>query len=246
MATYVLTERSAGELIRAVFSVYFQHFFTIFMAYAVVGLPCAILIAIAQETLGASWMGLLEALYIVSNTFAAGALTVCVGDICLGRDPSVRRAYQQVGHGLWVKMLATNVMQTVAVSISLILLVIPGFVAAVWFLPASCVVVLEGTWGRAALSRSRRLVAGSFWHIVGVWLALFCVIFVVSLMMGMVCGVGAGLTGINSKALLTSVMIVPITALQVLGVLGVVFIYYDLRVRKEAYDNQILAADLMR
>ena len=160
MTTYVLTERSAGDLIRAVFGIYSRHFSTLFITYAVLSLPFSLLLAVTNEIMSTPWRVFLNVLSAVPSSLAVSALTVCVGDICIGQEPSAWRAYRQVGHGVWAKALATGVLQILAILLGLVLLVIPGLVMAIWFLPASCVVVLEGTWGRAALARSRNLISG--------------------------------------------------------------------------------------
>lgn len=80
----------------------------------------------------------------------------------IGFKESFRRAWDKIASYLWVNFLVG-----LAVLGGLILLIIPGIIFAVWFTLASYVLVAENKKGTSALSRSKELVQGNWWAVLG-------------------------------------------------------------------------------
>lgn len=95
---------------------------------------------------------------------AFGAITISVSDICLGNAPSLARSYKKV-FGLFDL-------------IGLVLLIVPGIIAILWFIFTPCVVVLEGLGGLTALKRSKAIGQGYNWRNLGI-VVLLLVIWIV-------------------------------------------------------------------
>ena len=242
MANYV-QQQSVGDIIRNTFAIYGKGFVIIFLIYFPPLLPFAIYEthALAANAIGRYWLIWLCSIP-VSFPFAA-AVTVAVSDICLGNAPSLVRSYKKVC-AIVPKLLGTNVLQVLIIYTGFILLVIPGIIAMLWLIFTPSVVILEGLGGFAALKRSKDLAHGYNWRNLGVILLLLIILVVIGLIIGAIFGlllppathaylyplVRAGLNLITTTITLT--MIVPL--------------YYDLRVRKEAYDAAALAEDLRR
>ena len=80
-----------------------------------------------------------------------------------------------------VPVFLTQMLVQVLVLVGLLLLVIPALVAVVWCSLSTAIIVVEGSSGWPALRRSRELVRGRFWPIVGVTAVLWIVPMVVNL-----------------------------------------------------------------
>ena len=132
------------------------------------------------------------------------------------------------------------------------LLTLAGVVIAVWlgvnWFCAAHAVVIEGKGPIAGLGRSWNLVRGSWWRIFGIGLVFAIVIvvaaMVISIPIGVIGGVAfaAGSGGIVASlaAAAASILITPFA--YIAGTL----IYFDLRVRKEGFDLDVLADETSR
>jgi hypothetical protein len=133
----------------------------------------------------------------------------------------------------------------VIVMLGYVLLIVPGIVFSMWYWFAGSVAVLERTTARGALARSRELGKGYYLRNLGIvsltGLVVFLPIQVFSLLLGAASGLGYFPLPL-AKAIGTVVGGLGGTVIQI----AIVLIYYDLRVRKEAYDSAKLAEDLRR
>jgi hypothetical protein len=107
---------------------------------------------------------------------------------------------------------------------------------------ASSVVVLEGVWALKALKRSKALATGFNWRN----LAVLSLLFVVVLIVLTVAATAFTLLHVKSAFVARIFTTVVATINVPLFFIAVVLLYYDIRVRKEAYDNSALAEDLRR
>jgi hypothetical protein len=154
--------------------------------------------------------------------------------------------------GLWVAVrgFPTGFLLGVMVSAGFLLFLLPGLWVMVRGFLSSVVVVLEGRKNMDAIKRSFALTKGQAWRIIGLFLlALLLAYAALALCIIVVVIVGVLtlrdpvardlLTGIATDVL-SQVLIAPVAGITV------VLLYYDQRVRREAYDVQALAEDLMR
>jgi hypothetical protein len=132
-----------------------------------------------------------------------------------------------------------------AVAILLILAVPPAIYAVVRVSFAAPAIVIEGVTGWGGLRRSWSLSTGS-------WGRIFGILLLVSVMVAIMSGTISGFLGLPSFALgeaqrvaamsaaaaVTSVFVIPIQ------LIAVTLLYYDLRIRREAFDLEMLAASL--
>jgi hypothetical protein len=248
-----ISEQSAGSLLRNALALYRSNFRPLFLTYVVPTFPVLVLQQIAE---GTENVGLYVATLVLGwlvSFFAIAALTVVLSDVCLGNEPTVRRAYGKLFKGgLWLRVLLTALLQTLVVLIGFLLLIVPGIVLAIRLLLGSTVVVLEGESGVKALKRSMHLTKGHFWRLFGLLallsVMLFGMVFVALL------GIGTVLAALDAMYEVTQLDIVIAILLGAVlqGVLypiffiTVVLLYYDLRARKESYDVEMLSEDMMR
>jgi hypothetical protein len=182
----------------------------------------------------------------VAGQLATGACFKAVAQAYLGEKPSWRDslgfALRRFHSILWIVILGG-----ILTVIGFILLIAPGVYLAVSFAVALPVLMTEGSRGRHALGRSRWLVKGRWWKTL---LLLFVAGLLASIVGGVISG---GLTGLSFASPDNPVLIFLIGAIAATaGALVTTpfsaayhtVLYFDLRVRKEAFDLQLLAQNL--
>lgn len=236
-------EHSFGSIFKSTFAVFLRGFWTFFFTYTLPVLPFFVL-QMEFQARSREQLPLLAIMFASSlvGFFAYGASVISVSDICLGNKPSLFRSYSRVFSKLAWRMFITSILTMVVVFAGIVLLIIPGLIFGVWFLYAQIVVMLEGLSGPAALKRSKALGKGFYWRTVGIYGAF-------ALLMGLIVGVIAFATAfVVPSAVVLRVMIAILETGVVVPLSFIMFVllYYDLRARKEAYDNKVLAEELRR
>ncbi|MHB1501546.1 MAG: hypothetical protein ACYCYK_10360 [Candidatus Dormibacteria bacterium] len=126
---------------------------------------------------------------------------------------------------------------------------VAGVICYVRILVASPALVLEGIGPWTSIRRSWALTSGNAGRAFGVSVSLVLVELLVTALLGIVFGIPAGLVGLGTGAgilirdlgtLIIGVLVAPILA----G--GLTLLYFDLRVRKEAFDLELLAQQLVQ
>ena len=133
-----------------------------------------------------------------------------------------------------------------------VLVVLVGLVAAVMvyvrLVVATPSLVLEGLHPWEAIRRSWNLTSGHAGRVFGVLLSLVLVELLIGLALGIVVGFLVGLAGGATSATGTAVgdlstLVVAVLAAPILAS-GLTLVYFDLRVRKEAFDLELLAQQI--
>ena len=146
-----------------------------------------------------------------------------------------------VGMALVVPLITAGNAGGYAGAVLLLVLLMLG--SLVWFVVAvpryvnvTAVVMLEGAGPLTAVRRSRELARGSALRILGLLVILFVLFMVVVLTIGGL--LGGFFENSTVASMISSFLIVP-----VYPVLGTLFtaLYYDLRIRREGYDIELLA-----
>ncbi len=258
---------SVGETIDAVFTIYRSQFVTLITIAAVILVPILLVSGLLQlsfvndmitdvESLesgqavdfgdvfnaGAIVGTLIINLFVwAASALASGAVVKAVSDTYLGRDPewqpSIQFAFTRLG-----PLLLGSFLFALGVGVGFIFLFIPGiFLAVSWavFAPA---VVVEGASGPGGLGRSWELIKGRRWPVFGAFVILYIIVAVASFIIGLILSglLAAGSGGAFNFGniilnIITQVLTAPLLAI------ATVVIYFDLRVRKEAFDVTLLA-----
>jgi hypothetical protein len=261
MATYV-RELSIPDLLRGTFEIYRSHFATVFSTFFLPVFPAAVIQVVAEIQGWTVIVPIAVFLVTILQFIAQGALTIAVSDVCLGHQPSTKRAYRRLSGGLVGKLFATGILVTLLLFLPLffaafaigltggqpsgLLLALVFVILAAWFFLSAMfiapIVILEGYWGFAAIKRSFTLARGYMLRNFAAFLLLLIVLFVAGGVLGAVFG---GLLGAESSAF--KLVLAAIQYLSApLGLIAVLLLYYDLRARKEGYNMTTLAEDLMR
>ena len=185
---------------------------------------------------------LIVVLAYLASQIATGACFKAVSGAYLDEEAgwreSLRFARSKLGSLLWLSFLTA-----LLATLGLLLCIVPGFYLWISWTVAAPVLLLEDVRGWKAMKRSLQLVKGRFWP-------TFAVVFLMAIFTGIVQFVVLGiLTGVvsvsgNDVAIAiadaigqtaSGVLTTPLSA-AVLTVL-----YFDLRVRKEGFDLELLS-----
>ncbi len=238
-----LRPRTGPELIDASFQLYRAHLVQFAMVTAIMFAPAIVLLLILPQPLtliGSVVSG-------ITQIIAFAAIVVMVSDAYLGREIQAGPAVRQVLQRFW-RVLIASIFQGVLVFIGFILLIVPGFIFFAWAFAMQPAVMLENKGVGAAFSRSRELARGSVGRILLVLLGTYALYWIVWFSVLMLIGFGAnmivadgpaGSTGrFEALGVFLQVFIYPIVAIVA------TLLYYDLRIRKEAFDLEMMAAEL--
>ena len=129
----------------------------------------------------------------------------------------------------------------------LTVLITAFFIVRLMFFPQ--MVVLEGRGPLEALSRSWQLVRGSFWRVLGTVILISLLVQILIIIPGLIFGgiIGFVFSDPQDFAIQQSLSTLVGYIAQILflpvSIIAYTLLYYDLRVRKEGYDLQLLAQD---
>lgn len=196
-------------------------------------------------------------LMLIFRPLCIAALTSNISAAYLGQKLSAAESYQRavprllplIGTFLLIGVIFGVMGAAVAVlffvhplvgTVALITMAVIGIMLTFWFYVVAPVVILEGSSGPVALRRSRELIRGN----IGKAFGLSLILFLLGLIIGAILGAAISFVpGTHANAVLgafvqnlVQALILPITTAPV------VLFYYDLRIRKEAFDLQMLAS----
>lgn len=193
-------------------------------------------------------------LSVVGGAVASGASTFIVSDQYLGRTleagEALGRAWGRVG-----AIIATSMVVGLLVVFGFILLIVPGVIAVAGLSLAVTAVAVEGIDSEQGRARSWELTKDFRWRMLGLLIIYGLIAGVAVMAVGMVGGVvayfftggvaeggaaAAGKIALVGSALGSLLML----AVNPLMYCIMVVAYYDLRVRKEAFDLDLLATTL--
>jgi hypothetical protein len=178
---------------------------------------------------------------LVANAFAVASTTSLVSAAYLGHSITPNVALARAA-GVIGRLIAVSFIFAVSVGVGLVVLIIPGVVLWCGLILSSVALVLEQPLGpMAAMSRSWELTKGFRWKVFVTMFVAYLFLLIPTLIVGVIAGIGAfvGTWPPMVTAVLTGVL--QVFAYPFLYVVFTV-LYYDLRVRKEGYDLELLAA----
>ena len=193
-------------------------------------------------------------LSLIVQPIATGALARAVSERFLGREITIREAYRFVLQRFWPLVIAM-LLQALLVLAGASFLIVPGLIIAVFLAFIAQVVVLEGVGYSDALTRSWRLVSRDFWKVAIVMALLSLLVFMVGygskfavaqLSEFISKSPGGGPEPVMPPALIISTVASGLISviLDPIKIVGRTLLYYDLRIRREGYDLQVMAGEL--
>jgi hypothetical protein len=187
------------------------------------------------------------------TTVANGLLAAVMGRAALGREVTFGVAWREVQPRL-LPLLGVGFAYSILTTIGVLLCIIPGIVAYVFWALASPALVLERGTFRQAFSRSVKLVKGAFWRVLGILLLAGLIAYLFNSIIQLPFSLGSG---VFQGILNPSKVVVPSTGdllLQSAGqiisetiatpfvALVTVIVYLDQRMRREGMDIELARA----
>ncbi len=250
MEAPALRPLSTGEVLDVAFSLYRRHFVVLALV-ALASQGVALIFSIYVAASGGSLVNLALTLVsmILSSVCAAigmGASTKIIADSYLGRPTTAAEALAWVVPSLG-KLIGLTVMISIAVMIGFLLIFVPGVILASALAVAPSALVVEGLSANEAMNRSWNLTKGHRWKVFWTMVVAVVLVYAVTLSASIISGVISNVLG--AAPLIAVVLATAIAALLSLFVYpfmyaAVTVLYYDLRVRKEGFDLEMLESQL--
>jgi uncharacterized protein UPF0259 len=253
MPVNILRPLSLGEVLDASFGLYRRLFAPLLLVtVATRALPIALEVYI--EGAGGApanpelWLTNLT-LSAILGALASGASTFVVSEECLGRRLSagdaLRRTVPFIGPLIMLALLTTLI-----IGLGVLLFIIPGLILLSGLLLGTPAMVLEGLGSVAAMGRSWNLTRGHRRKVFNAILAVGLLLFLPGMALGVYGAIALGTSSVEGGQGwggylgLTIVVYLLSTLIYPLLYCVMTVSYYDLRVRKEGFDLEVLAAEL--
>ena len=244
--TYQLRPLSIGEILDGALVLLRRHF-ALVLGIAVVceGIPTAMDVYIDLTGGGSQSPGLSlldRLLTLVGSVLVTGATVRVVSEAYLGRTPLFGDAMRFAGSRFGT-ILGANIMSGFLTVLATLALVIPGIVVACGYSVAAEAAALEAGSASEALRRSWDLTKGFKWKALALGVVSIGLILVVYLGAGVLGGIMGEVMGGLDEVLAVLAACVSLLIYPVISCVFTLF-YYDLRVRKEGYDLEMLSRQL--
>lgn len=232
-----LRPRDLGGLLSAAWHMYREHWEILISITAAAVIPLAIFLSLlaAADSLVVQGVATLLGVLLVTPLVTA-ALIKAAADLYLGDTPALGGSYAYA-FARFLPLLGAVVMAALGILLGFVLLIVPGLILTFrWYFVAQ-VVVVEDAKATDAIARSWRLSKGHFWRIVAV-------VVVATLVAAVVAGVVAFPFSFGSPAVQTVGEVLAQVVVQPFVSLIGVLLYFDLRVRGEAFTAETLTGEL--
>jgi hypothetical protein len=182
--------------------------FVIYLAAAVI----AALLGLAGGTVGAILGSLVQivAAFLLQSTLVKAVQDVRDGRADLSIGDTVRAAVPYLG-----RVAGASILAGIAITIGLILLIVPGlYLITIWAVIVP-VIVLEGTGALASFGRSQQLVRGNGWHVFGTLVLAYIILLVVGLILGLIFSALPHALANGLSSVISGTLVAPFLALVV-------------------------------
>jgi hypothetical protein len=182
--------------------------FVIYLAAAVI----AALLALAGGTVGAVLGSLVQivAAFLLQATLVKAVQDVRDGRVDMSIGETVRAAVPYLG-----PVALASILAGIAITIGLILLIVPGlYLITIWAVIVP-VIVLEGTGAMASFGRSHQLVRGNGWHVFATLVLVYIILLVVGLILGLIFSALPHALGNGLSSVISGTLVAPFLALVV-------------------------------
>jgi len=260
--TTALRPLSTAELLDRTFSLYRNHFLLFVGIFAlprllVLGLQFWELVdqkpyARTPNLLASlSWTAAIMVVGMVLAAASQAATVIAVSELHLDRPASVMDSFSRVkGHLFGV--IVISIIVVLGVGVGMLAFLVPGVLLAIIWSLAVPAKVLENKGALAALSRSVDLVKGDWGRVFVIYLLvlvlsigvplLFGVPILVATYMSAKAGMKNAVLGWQIASLVAS--FVAVSLVGAVGTIAFSLVYYDERVRKEAFDLQLMMSTI--
>ena len=182
--------------------------FVIYLAAAVI----AALLALVSSTVGALLGSLVE---IFAAFLLQATLVKAVQDVRDGRaDMSLGETVRAATPYFWA-VAGASILAGIAITIGLILIIVPGlYLITIWAVIIP-VIVLEQSGVMASFGRSHQLVRGRGWHVFGTLVLAWLILLAVNLVLGLIFAALPDALGRGLSSVISGTIVAPFIALVV-------------------------------
>jgi hypothetical protein len=159
------------------------------------------------------WLGFVVS--VVAAFLLQATLVKAVQDVRDGRaDMSISETVSAALPYIW-PVAGASILAAIAISIGLLLLIVPGlFLITIWAVIVP-VIVIERSGVLASFGRSRELVRGRGWHVFGTLVLVYLIMLAVNIVLGLVFRALPHVLGSGLSAIISGTLISPFLALVV-------------------------------
>lgn len=247
MAQGILRPLSYGDIFDETFDLYKKNFVLFAGISAVVQIPVYAIIYGIRGNVASVVVSILS---MIATYFVLAATTYAISQVYLGNQVTIAESYKTVSRSVW-PLFCNMFVAGLHILIGLILLIVPGVILSLRYSFVAQVYILEGLGGGDGRARSTYLAKENMGRI-----------FIVGLLMGILVMIITGILSAPIVALIPAMTSHPqevggalsftygvyegvVRAIVgPLGTIAMVLLYYDLRVRKEGFDIQMLAKQM--
>jgi hypothetical protein len=247
----LLRPMEVGELLDEAFDLFKKNFRLFAVIAVILTVPLSVLLVATPPASG--WRYAAMTVSYVAAMITNGALTYAALERHLGRPTSVAAAYRR-GARRFFRLFSSYLVYFVALLLGLLALVVPMFFVMIWGLLLIPVVMVENRCGIGALQRARQLSAGNLWRVFIIALGLGLVFLFWCCVLGALAGVAGALLFSNPSEPMdrsnTTTLVLEAASTVISDLFGAAWspliatapllAYLDLRIRREAYDLELL------
>jgi hypothetical protein len=236
MTSIALRPRSGAELLDAAFQFWRENFKLLCTVVGSAFAPIIVLEMLAEADSSNGFSIVARLASAVFGSLASAAVIFVVSERYMGRDVTAGEALGKVWNRIGT-IVATSIIYGLLVLLGFLLLIVPGFYFACRFFAMMPAVVVEGHDSSTSLRRSSALTDGSKWRVLGLIVVAWVIYFILlAVAAGIVESTVHGMTGV----VVTRLLMVPIYPF--IGIM-VTLLYYDLRIRNEGLDLDLMLAN---
>jgi hypothetical protein len=251
----MLRPMELGEIFNEAFYLYQRNFLLFVGIGAIVHVPYQLLVALLPRYPILGYLAMIG--FWIPLVAASGAIVKALADRYLGNEVTIAGSYRYMLPRL-IPYLITSVLGGLLVFVGFLLFLVPGIIFAFWitFLPS--VMIVEDRFYVRAIERSRQLAAGEWGRIaaigllmIGLFMGVYLIIGVfVAILMVIATMAGSGGPQIGESMPMWLMLFQGIlgavlqSLLSPITVLLPVLLYFDVRVRKEGFDIELLARSM--
>jgi len=255
---------TVGQILDNSFRLYRQNFIKFLAIMAVIYVPLALIqmgllqVSGSQESIRtasqnepdpATLIGGMVNLFvtIVGTTLGSAALIRSVSQSYLGKSTSIGEAYRTVLPKL-LTLIGAVIMVALLVMLGFLLLIVPGIIFMLRYSLTSQSIVIEDLKAVEGMGRSKNLAAGNLGKIFGVnfLMSLITGVIILGIQQGGGLMIPADTPENSNIVFMTERMVATVAQILVapLGAIALILLYYDIRIRKEGFDLEMLAQGL--
>jgi hypothetical protein len=254
MSAPVLKPLALGETLDVAFGLYRNLFLTL-LIITVVTRAAPLVLSVFIESAGGAVANLslylfTLALNAVLGAIAAAASTFVIAENYMGRRLEAGEAFARAGPFVG-RLILLALLSGLVIGLGFLLLIVPGLILFTGLILATPALVLEGLpTATKGMGRSWMLTRGHRWRVFGALVVVGVLLILPFLAAG---GMAASSLPLGEPdGSVSPTFLLALTAAALLQTLiyplfycVLTVLYYDLRVRKEAYDLEVLAQELV-